>query len=93
MSQKEAVYQATIEILRQANIEMSGRPAKDAVPKEIRKLVTLKMLEYAEQGLISFEDKESNKKRLADRAKLTAYLSGLISNHWKRDARLNGSGR
>jgi len=92
MSQKEAVYQATIEILRQANIDMAGRAAKDAVPREIRKLVTLKMLDYADQGLISFADKDSNKKRMADRASLTAYLSGLISNHWKRDSRLNGSG-
>lgn len=90
MSQKEAVYQATLEILRQANIELGDRSAKEAVPREIRKLITLKMVEYADQGLIKFAVTANNEARFKDRVKLTAYLSGLISNHWKRDPRLNG---
>lgn len=90
MSQKEAVYQATLEILRQANIELGDRSAKEAVPREIRKLITLKMVEYADQGLIKFAQTEANSARMKDRVRLTAYLSGLISNHWKRDTRLNG---
>ena len=93
MSQKEAVYKATLEILRQANMELGDRSAKEAVPREIRKLVTLKMVEYAEQGLIKFVDSDKNKTKFADKAKLTAYLSGLISNHWNRDKRLNGKGQ
>jgi hypothetical protein len=93
ISQKDAVHEATLEILRQANIELAGRAARDAVPREIRKLVTLKLLEYVDQGRVKFSDSQKNSSKFTDRSKMTAYLSGLIANHWKRDKRLNGKGK
>lgn len=91
MSQKEAVYTATMEILRQANIPYDGEPIKQLMPKEVRKLVTYKLLEYALNNEIKFSKTDSNIQRLNDKKKLTAYLSSLICNHWNRDKRLNGS--
>lgn len=90
ISQKDAVFEATIEILRQANMELDGRSARDAVPREIRRLVTLKLLEYVEQGRVKFSESAANSAKMQDKSKMTAYLSGLIANHWKRDPRLNG---
>lgn len=90
MSQKDAVYKATMEILEQANIPYSGEPIKEIMPKEIRRLVTHKLLQYALNNQIKFSDTDSNKKRLDNKKKLTAYLSSLICNYWNRDKRLNG---
>lgn len=91
LSQKEAVYQATLEILDQAKIPMDGRPVSELIPKEIRKMVTDKLMEMVKSGNVSFKGTMTNAMKLKDPSKMTVYLSGLISNHWKRDKRLNGS--
>jgi len=90
LSQKEAVYQATLEILDQAKIPMDGRPVSQVVPKELRKLVTEKVFDMLKQGKVEFKATASNSMKLKDQSKMSAYVSGLISNHWKRDPRLNG---
>lgn len=91
LSQKEAVYQATLEILDQAKIPMDGRPVSELIPKEIRKMVTDKLVEMVKSGSVSFKGTATNAMKLKDPSKMATYLSGLISNHWKRDKRLNGS--
>jgi len=70
---------------------MDGRPMSQLVPKEIRKMITDKLFEMVKQGNVSFKGTVTNAMKLKDPVKMTAYLSGLISNHWKRDKRLNGS--
>jgi hypothetical protein len=90
LSQKDAVYQATLEILDQAKIPMDGRPVSEVMPKELRKLVTDKLFEMVKQGKVAFKATASNSMKMKDTSRMSAYVSGLISNHWKRDPRLNG---
>lgn len=91
LSQKEAVYKATVEVLDQANISLAGRSATEAVPKELRKLIASKIVTWINNGEVSFKKTVSNSMKLKDHSKTSTYVSGLISNHWKRDPRLNGS--
>lgn len=91
LSQKDAVYQVTVETLNQAGIQLGGRPVAQAMPKELRKMVTDKLADLVTQGKVSFKGTVSNSMKLKDPSKMKAYLSGLVSNHWKRDSRLNGS--
>jgi hypothetical protein len=90
LTQKEAVYQATLEILDQANVPMDGRPISEIMPKELRKLVTDKLVEMVKQGKVAFKATASNSMKMKDQSRMSTYVSGLISNHWKRDPRLNG---
>lgn len=91
LSQKEAVYKATTEVLSQANISLAGRSAADSVPKELRKLIASKIITWINNGEVSFKKTVSNSMTLKNHSKISAYVSGLISNHWRRDPRLNGS--
>lgn len=91
LSQKEAVYQATLEVLNQANLKVNGQPVSKVVPKELRKMVTDKVLELVKQGQVEFKGTASNAMKRKDSSRMSAYVSGLVSNHWKRDPRLNGS--
>lgn len=91
LSQKEAVYQATLEVLSQANLKTNGLPVSKVIPKELRKMVTNKVLELVKQGQVAFKGTASNSMKHKDSSRMSAYVSGLVSNHWKRDPRLNGS--
>ena len=92
LSQKEAVYKATLEIMEQAQLTFDGRPVSEIIPRELRKLVTDKVVEYIVSNEVSFKSTQSNASKFKDKAKMTAYASGLVSNHWARDSRLNGKG-
>jgi hypothetical protein len=92
LSQKDAVYKATIEIMEQARLTFDGRPVSEIIPRELRKLVTTKLVEYINGEEVAFKATASNTLKLKDPAKMAAYASGLISNHWSRDSRLNGKG-
>lgn len=91
-TQKEAVYQATVEIMQQAQLTFDGRSVSETIPKELRKMVTNKLVELIKNNDVSFKATSSNGLKFKDAARMTAYASGLISNHWKRDPRLNGKG-
>lgn len=91
LSQKEAVYKATIEVLDQANMSLGSKSAAETVPKELRKLIASKIVTWISNGEVSFKKTVSNSMMLKDHSKISTYVSGLISNHWKRDSRLNGS--
>lgn len=89
-SQKEAVFAATTEILKQANVTLNGESITSVMTKDLRNLVVQKLVSMAKNNEIKFRATVSNKKTLESEKLLTAYLGGLVSNHWRRDSRLNG---
>ena len=92
LSQKDAVYAATVRVMEQARLAFDGRPVSEIFPKELRKLVTDELVTMVKGGEVTFKATASNSLKLKDNARMSAYVSGLISNHWKRDPRLNGKG-
>lgn len=90
LSQKEAVYEATVQVMKQAQLAFDGRSVSQIIPKELRRLVTQELVQMFKNGQVGLKATASNSLKTKDEARLAAYASGLISNHWKRDARLNG---
>lgn len=91
LSQKEAVYHATIEVIKNSNLSFDDGPVSSILNKEQRKLVVQKLTDMAKSNQINFRATVSNQRTLQDPKLLNSYLSNLVSNHWKRDSRLNGS--
>lgn len=82
-TQREAVFQAV----------MNVRPSFDGstnLTKDERGNVHQIVCEGFRTGKIEFEATASNQEKLASEAKLSAYVSGLISNWLRKDTRLNG---
>jgi hypothetical protein len=61
--------------------------------KEQRAAITHILCEGFRQGTIQFEKTLSNQEKLASDSKLSAYVSGLISNWLRKDTRLNGGAK
>lgn len=93
LSQKEAVFKSTLEVLEEANLVgefNTGKPISDVLNKDLRKLVVDKLVALIKTSQVSFRSTVSNKNTLTSDKLVKTYASGLVSNHWKRDKRLNG---
>ena len=92
VSQRDAVYQATVEVLQAKG--MAFTPGKTDVKQtataDIRTATVEKVVAQVLRGEVSLKDTPANKTKLADTAKLKNYVSSLVSNHWSRDPQLNG---
>ena len=91
MSQREAVYKATLGVLTDAGIKWEdGGEIASVMTDDLRSKITAIVVEGFKADKIELKDTESNREKLADDSKLNAYTSGLISNWYRKDKRFNG---
>lgn len=90
-TQRAAVYAATIGVMQDAGIEFEeGMDVSTVVSDQMRKSITTILCQGFKSGKIEFADTPSNKEKLHSDAKLNTYVSGLVSNWFRKDTRLNG---
>lgn len=89
MNQRESVYQATMNVLADAGIAFDdGQNVEDVVTKDLRKTV----IAVVTASIISGETEMTSEGRAkySDEQKMRNYTSGLVSNWFRKDKRLNG---
>lgn len=92
LSQKDAVFQATVAVLEQNGRKFEeGRNIREVIKEDIRLRVQIRDLVYEglRQNQVVFGGDEDSK---SDRS-LRTYATGLISNWFRKDKRLNGGKR
>lgn len=90
-TQREAVFAATMSVLADAGITFEeGSDVSTVMSKDIRQSIQAILVEGFKQGTIEFEKTPSNDEKLASPAKLNQYVSGLVSNWFRKDTRMNG---
>ena len=91
MSQRDGVYSATRGVLADAGIKFEdGGQIGSVMTDELRAKVTAIVCGGFKAGMIELKDTPSNKEKLTTEAKLSSYVSGLISNWYRKDKRFNG---
>lgn len=90
-TQRDAVYAATVAVLADAGITFEdGMDIDTVMSKDLRSSIQGILAEGFKAGTIHFEDTPSNQEKLASPAKLNQYVSGLVSNWFRKDTRMNG---
>lgn len=90
MKQREAVYQAIVNVFADKGIDFEdGMNVAESI-KPYRAEVQAIVCEGFRTGSVEFEDTPSNREKLESESKLSNYVSGLISNWVRKDTRLNG---
>jgi hypothetical protein len=84
-TQRNAVFTAICNIRKQSEFD-----SPVVLTKDERGLVHQMVCEGFRNGTIEFEATPANQEKLASDSKLSAYVSGLISNWIRKDTRLNG---
>ncbi len=91
MKQRDAVYNAITSVLKDSGVHFEdGTDVSPLLTKELRGKVHAIVAEGFTSGTIEFDPTAANQAKLADEAKLNAYVSGLISNWVRKDKRFNG---
>lgn len=92
LTQRDAVYNITVSVLKAQGINFVPGTTyiKDVAIDETRRTVIESLIKSFRCGEIALRDTEGNRAKLANDEKLKAYVSSLVSNHWKRDGQLNG---
>jgi len=91
ISQREAVYNATHQVLKENNISFEdGNNVADVI-SEHRDAVIAIVCEGFKNGTIELKDTPSNQEKLANPTKLRSYVSGLVSNWYRKDKNFNGN--
>ena len=91
-SQRDAVYTATHSVFTENDVHFEdGMNINDVMTDAIRGAVHAIVCESFSQGEVEFKDTPSNEEKLANPAKLSSYVSGLISNWYRKDKRFNGN--
>ena len=90
-TQREAVYSATKNVLAEAGISFEDHQdnIKDVMTDDLRTSITSIIVESFKAGEVEFKDTPANKEKLADDSKLKSYVSGLVSNWYRKDKRFN----
>ena len=92
MNQKDAVYQATYNVLADNDITFEDHSdITEVMTKEYRTLIICIVCEGFKAGEVQFKDTPANKEKLGDDGKLKEYVSGLVSNWHRKDKRFNGN--
>lgn len=87
-TQRNAVFAAICNIRNTTEFDSAVVLTKDE-----RALVHQMVCEGFRSGSIEFENTPANAEKLASDSKLSAYVSGLISNWLRKDTRLNGGSK
>lgn len=92
VSQRAAVYSATTSVFADKGIKFEdGMSAKALMTDELSELISMIVCEGFKSGAIELKQTPSNAAKLADDKVLKKYVSGLISNWYLKDTRLNGN--
>lgn len=92
LSQKDAVYQATMAVLKQNKVELEdGQDIREAISgnMQLRGQIRDLVFEGLRSGQVTFGSSEKKQ----DDGALKTYSTGLISNWFRKDKRLNGGQR
>jgi len=93
MNQRESVYDATMSVLADHNVNFDDGQkggVEKVISKEYRAEVISCLVEGFEAGKVEMSD-EGKAKYIGNTAKLRGYVSGLVSNWYRKDPRLNGN--
>lgn len=91
MTQRAAVYAAVMSVLSDKGIAFEdGDSLSEVMTDEIREAVHGIVVEGFRSGSVTFEDTPSNREKMSSEAKLNGYVSGLLSNWFRKDTRFNG---
>ena len=91
-NQREAVYAATHSVLSDAGIDFEdGNNISDVMTQDLRGKVHAIVCESFRQGEVSFKETSANTEKMENDTKLKSYVSGLISNWFRKDKRFNGN--
>jgi general stress protein YciG len=97
ISQKEAVYQATKAVLEQHGIELEdGQDVREAMgddANDIRSEIRDLVFQALSNGQVALGDRSSNEEKRQDESTMRRYATGLVSNWFRKDKRLNGNQR
>lgn len=89
--QREAVYAAVMSTLAESGVQFEdGMNVEEVMTKEIRAKIHAIVCEGFRSGTIEFKDTPANQEKLSNPSKLSGYVSGLVSNWFRKDTRLNG---
>ena len=93
LTQREAVYNEVMRLIREEKITVSDKQPVKAFLNEthIKKICTALVSGFQTKKIV-LKDTESNKKKLADAKAIELYCLGLLNNWLRRDKRLNGVG-
>lgn len=92
MNQRDAVYNATMSVLSENGVEFEDfGNISDVMTKELRDQVHTIVCESFTSGKVSFQDTPANAEKMSNPTKLSSYVSGLISNWYRKDKRFNGN--
>jgi hypothetical protein len=92
MNQREAVYTATHSVLSDAGIDFEDfGDISDVMTQDLRGKIHTIVCELFSQGKVNFKDTVSNTEKMENETKLKSYVSGLISNWFRKDKRFNGN--
>ena len=91
LNQREAVYQATRNVLKEHDIEFEdGGNITEVMTDTMRAEVIAIVVEGFMQKTVELKDTPKNKEKLESKAKMQSYTSGLVSNWYRKDKRFNG---
>ncbi len=91
MSQRDAVFAATMAVINEHDtIEFEAGEDISEFAADIRSDVSVIVCESFVNGKVEFKDTPSNAAKLKSPEKLRSYVSGLISNWYRKDKRFNG---
>ena len=92
MNQREAVYKATRSVLADAGVKFEdGGNIATVMTDELRAKITAIVSGGFKAGTVELKSTPSNQEKLATDSKLNSYVSGLISNWFRKDKRFNGN--
>lgn len=91
-SQRSAVFAAFMAVMSKHGVEfIAGETIADEVTSpEMRKEIYAILCEGFRKGEIEFKDTPANQEKLSTPSKLNTYVSGLVSNWFRKDQELNG---
>jgi hypothetical protein len=92
INQREAVYATTKNVLKDAGIDFEdGGKIETVMTEELRIKITGIICEAFKKGEVELKDTPSNREKLESDSKLSSYVSGLVSNWYRKDKRFNGN--
>jgi hypothetical protein len=93
LKQVDAVYQATVKVLTENGVKFEDHTVDvdTILTDEMRASINMVLCAGFTSGSIDLKDTPSNQAKLADPKLLKSYVSGLISNWYGKDKRLNGN--
>jgi hypothetical protein len=92
VSQRDIVFTATTTVFAKHKVSFteSQTVAKDVCTSDLRKEITQSVMAAFKAKQVDFKDTEANQKKMALDSELSKYVSGLITNWFNKDSRLNG---